>query len=86
MASKREQICRVLCGKEKCNPDLCACAGKQNKRCRQLGKSFIHNMNEGQINYVTSKLQKNVFLKACPGSGKRKFWQLKYHMKKSNGN
>lgn len=55
MASKREQICRVLCGKEKCNPDLCACDGKQNKRCRQLGKSFIHNMNEGQINYVTSK-------------------------------
>lgn len=82
MASKREQICRVLCGKEKCNPDLCACDGKQNKRCRQLGKSFIHNMNEGQINYVTSKLQKNVFLKACPGSGKTEVLAIKVSYEK----
>ena len=82
MASKREQICRVLCGKEKCNPDLCDCDGKQNKRCRQLGKSFIHNMNEGQINYVTSKLQKNVFLKACPGSGKTEVLAIKVSYEK----
>lgn len=77
MESKKEQICRVLCGKEKCNLDFCTCDGKQNKRCRQLGKSFIHNMNEGQINYVASKLQENVFLKACPGSGKTEVLAIK---------
>ena len=55
METKREIICKVLCKKEKCNSDLSVCDGKQNSRCKRLGKSFIHNMNEGQIDYVTSQ-------------------------------
>lgn len=77
MENKREIICRVLCKKEKCNSDLFACDGIQNSRCKQLEKSFIHNMNEGQINYVTSQLRKNIFLKACPGSGKTEVLAIK---------
>lgn len=53
MKNKRELICRVLCKKEKCYSDLYVCDGKLNSRCKQLGKSFIHNMNEGQVDYVT---------------------------------
>ena len=36
----------------------------KNSRCKQLEKSFIHNMNEGQINYVTSQLRKKCFSKS----------------------
>ena len=75
--NKREMICRVLCKKEKCHSELSACDGKQNSRCKQLGKSFIHNMNEGQIEYVTSQLKQNTFLKACPGSGKTEVLAIK---------
>lgn len=82
MANKREVICRVLCEKEKCDSNLYACDGKQKNRCRQLEKSFIHNMNEGQINYVTSQLRQNVFLKACPGSGKTEVLAIKVEYEK----
>ena len=77
MEIKREIICRVLCKKEKCHSELSACDGKQNSRCKRLGQSFIHNMNEGQIDYVTSQLWKNTFLKACPGSGKTEVLAIK---------
>lgn len=75
--NKREIICRVLCKKEKCHSELSACDGKQNSRCKQLGKSFILNMNAEQIDYVTSQLWKNTFLKACPGSGKTEVLAIK---------
>lgn len=75
--NKREIICRVLCKKEKCPSELSACDGKQNNRCKRLGKSFILNMNAGQIDYVTSQLWKNTFLKACPGSGKTEVLAIK---------
>ena len=75
--NKREIICRVLCKKEKCHSELSACDGKQNSRCKQLGKSFILNMNAGQIDYATSQLWKNTFLKACPGSGKTEVLAIK---------
>lgn len=77
MENKRELICRVLCKKEKCYSDLYVCDGKLNSRCKQLGKSFIHNMNEGQVDYVTSQLRQNTFLKACPGSGKTEVLAIK---------
>ena len=77
MENKREIICRVLCKKGKCHSELSACDGKQNSRCKRLGKSFILNMNEGQIDYVTSQLWKNTFLKACPGSGKTEVLAIK---------
>lgn len=77
MEDKREIICKVLCKKEKCDFDLSACNGKQKCRCKQLNRSFIHNMNEEQVDYVTSKLWQNTFLKACPGSGKTEVLAIK---------
>ncbi len=82
MDNKRELICRMLCKKEKCHSELLACDGKQNSRCKRLGRSFIYNMNEGQIDYVTSQLWKNTFLKACPGSGKTEVLAIKVAFEK----
>lgn len=77
MINKRKQICKVLCGEDKCNLDITLCSGQKNRRCKQLGQSFIHNMNEGQVDYVTASLKKNIFLKACPGSGKTEVLAIK---------
>lgn len=77
MELKKKQICEVLCKKEECETEIALCKGKRYSRCRQLLKSFIHNMNNGQIEYVVSRLQQNTFLKACPGSGKTEVLAIK---------
>ena len=43
-------------------------------------------MNEGQIEYVTSQLWKNTFLKACPGSGKTEVLAIKAAYEKEQWN
>lgn len=77
MDNKRSIICEVLCGLSKCGQSIVSCTGTKSARCRKLGKSFIDNMNDGQVDYVTSGLQQNLFLKACPGSGKTEVLAIK---------
>ncbi len=72
MEDKKRLIRRMLCGNEKCSFNFGICDGKQNKRCKQLGKSFINNMNDEQINYVISNLQKNVFFESVSGKWKNR--------------
>nr|WP_294485152.1 ATP-dependent helicase [uncultured Anaerosporobacter sp.] len=75
--NNREKICVVLCGLKKCDSDISKCKGYENKRCKYLKKSFIQNMNDNQVQYVTTEMNKNVFLKACPGSGKTEVLAIK---------
>lgn len=75
--NNRENICVVLCGLKKCDSDISKCKGYENKRCKYLKKSFIQNMNDNQVQYVTTEMNKNVFLKACPGSGKTEVLAIK---------
>lgn len=77
MFSKKEQLYKILCNTETCASDITSCQGKRGNRCKKLGKSFIHYMNDAQIDYVTSPLYKNIFLKACPGSGKTEVLSIK---------
>lgn len=73
----RNKICEVLCGLKKCDADISKCKGYENKRCKYLKKSFIQNMNDNQVQYVTTEMRKNIFLKACPGSGKTEVLAIK---------
>ena len=75
--NNREKICEVLCGLKKCDADISKCNGYENKRCNYLKKSFIKNMNDNQVQYVTTEIEENVFLKACPGSGKTEVLAIK---------
>lgn len=82
MDKKRNNICEIVCGIDTCSSDIAFCNGTKSARCKRLGKSFIVNMNEGQVDYVTSELQQNIFLRACPGSGKTEVLAIKVAFEK----
>ncbi len=89
MVKSREKICEILCGRNNCHKNVNICKGKLNNRCQKIKKSFINNLNENQVEYIDSSLTDDIFLKACPGSGKTevvgikcayetKIWKKKY--------
>lgn len=89
MKKSREELCEVLCGKRGCPKNIFDCNGKMIGRCREINKSFINDLNYNQVKYITSSLNEDIFLKACPGSGKTEVlgiksayesirWQRKY--------
>lgn len=84
MNTSREKICEVLCERNNCPTSISKCAGKMIKRCSKLKKSFINNLNDNQVRYITSSIKDDVFLKACPGSGKTEVVAIKcaYELKK----
>lgn len=49
----------------------------ENPLCREHGRCRIHEKTAEQLNYVLSPTQENIFLKACPGSGKTEVVGLK---------
>ncbi len=73
LMSKQEienHIAYVLCGKDK---DL-SCQDCYNVKksfiCQDSSKCRISEKTKEQLDYVISSVDKNVFLEACPGSGK----------------
>ena len=54
-----------------CETELC------NSACQSYGKCYIAEKSEKQLNYVISSPANNIFLKACPGSGKTEVVGLK---------
>lgn len=77
MEKGKKEICKILCGRTECDSNVNTCDGKRNKRCKTMNKSFIENMNVSQVNYSIAELQQNIFLKACPGSGKTEVLAIK---------
>lgn len=77
MTNSREKICEVLCHKNKCPRNFFNCNGEMVHRCKDLGKSFINNLNDNQVEYITEDLNCEIFLKACPGSGKTEVLAVK---------
>ena len=77
MMSTRERLREVLCRSSSCTNDIHECTGRLKHRCLELGTSFIDNLNVDQLNYITSGTDKNIFLKACPGSGKTEVLGIK---------
>lgn len=77
MIATRDKLREVLCERTSCTNDIHECAGKLRHRCLELGTSFINNLNEGQLEYIISSIDDNIFLKACPGSGKTEVLGIK---------
>lgn len=77
MIKNREKICEVLCGRKKCPEDINICDGRKRTRCQEIERSFINGLNENQIKYIMSSLDDDIFLKACPGSGKTEVLGIK---------
>lgn len=68
--NNKQKICLALCGKKECPTVIDTCDGKKAYICEKKKKSFLDSLNEMQINYIVSNINDNIFLKACPGSGK----------------
>lgn len=77
-ASKNELACTV-CGKpEKISLEECHGTFGQNKPlCSNAAKCRISEKTDEQLKYVFSSNSKNIFLRACPGSGKTESVGLK---------
>lgn len=77
MIATREKLREVLCKRTSCADDIHECDGKLKYRCLELSTSFINNLNDDQLKYITSSIDDNIFLKACPGSGKTEVLGIK---------
>lgn len=77
MIKTRGKLREVLCKRTSCTDDIHECDGKLKYRCLELNTSFINNLNDDQLKYVTSSIDDNIFLKACPGSGKTEVLGIK---------
>lgn len=77
MIQTRERLRDILCKRTSCTHDIHECDGKLKHRCLELGTSFICNLNDDQLEYIISSIGENIFLKACPGSGKTEVLGIK---------
>lgn len=77
MIKNSGKICKTLCGRNGCPKNVYDCNGKLSYRCENIGKSFINNLNNNQVAYITSSIDEDIFLKACPGSGKTEVLGIK---------
>ncbi len=77
MIPTREKLREILCKRTSCTHDIHECDGKLKHRCLELSTSFINNLNDDQLRYITSSIDENIFLKACPGSGKTEVLGIK---------
>ncbi|MBP2033223.1 DNA helicase-2/ATP-dependent DNA helicase PcrA [Clostridium algifaecis] len=72
-----EKLCFGICSKKRCPKDIFKCDGIIKDKCIERGKSCIENLNENQIEYILSDIDKNIFLSACAGSGKTEVLGIK---------
>lgn len=77
MVSTREELREVICKRTRCPHDIHECDGKLKHRCLEISRSFVNNLNDEQFKYITSSIDENIFLKACPGSGKTEVLGIK---------
>lgn len=74
-----EKFACEVCGKPVgLDPDECyATIGRQNPLCNAYKCCRIKEKSPQQLDYALSPIDKNIFLKACPGSGKTEVVGLK---------
>lgn len=77
MIADKKKICQTLCGRCDCPDDISSCDGKKDYKCKESNKSFIECLNENQIRYIVSSINENIYLNACPGSGKTEVLGIK---------
>lgn len=87
-----EVVACSVCNKpqDKSPSDCFSLLAYNNPLCNEFGKCRISEKSEKQLEYVLSSSKDNVFLKACPGSGKTEVVGLKaayefYHWDKPTG-
>lgn len=77
MDKLKSEVCKQICKKNKCSSDIKTCDGMIHEKCINKGISCIENLNKGQLEYILSNIDENIYLKACPGSGKTEVLGIK---------
>lgn len=82
--SNREYLIKTLCNIDDVITVHEKCKGTLNANCEERGYCCIEGLSDEQLNYIYSSLEENVYLNACPGSGKTEVIGIKvaYEMKK----
>lgn len=68
-----EQLCEI----EKSESNWSTCQGKLRNLCLTRKLCSIKSLDQKQIGYIESLLNQNLYLEACPGSGKTEVLSLK---------
>ena len=79
--------CKVCQKPSGLDPDKChATIGRQRPLCREYNCCRIKEKSDEQLSYARSPIDRNIFLRACPGSGKTEVVALKaaYEIKNWN--
>lgn len=76
MNELKVEICKQICKRSECN-NIELCDGIIKEKCLEKGISCIENLNKEQDEYILSDMNQNIYLKACPGSGKTEVLGIK---------
>ena len=63
-------LLEVLCGCHSTSTEIGVCKGKLAFRCVKCGFCCIEHLSEQQIAYILEDAVSDIYLNACPGSGK----------------
>ena len=66
----RSEIAECLCGVKHLPESYTACVGCLHSKCAEAGFCCIKNLNDQQVDYVQASIEEDIYLNACPGSGK----------------
>ncbi|EOU1463621.1 UvrD-helicase domain-containing protein [Clostridium perfringens] len=66
----KRELCKYICKREICDNNINLCSGTINSKCKSRNQSCLEFLNKEQLGYILSDINKNIYLKACPGSGK----------------
>lgn len=75
--NKRKLLLSQICGCCDIPEDMKICNGKLKQKCSVLRKCAFESLTEQQLEYAATDISSNIYLNACPGSGKTEVVALK---------
>lgn len=75
--NKRKLLLSQICGCCDIPEDMKMCNGKLKQKCSVIGKCIFESLTEQQLEYAATDISSNIYLNACPGSGKTEVVALK---------
>ncbi len=75
--NNRKMLLSQICGCSDMPENIKICNGKLKDKCSSFGKCTFESLTDQQLEYVTTEISSNIYLNACPGSGKTEVVALK---------
>lgn len=75
--NRKAVLAREICLVDSCPNNYDTCSGAIQSKCIERKYCCINSLSVEQIEYIFSEVNTNIYLKACPGSGKTEVIGLK---------